>query len=159
MTIQQARFRERITFERHIDEQALMTMLPPLTLQPIVENAFVHGVEGLESGAVITLSIGFNPYDHDHTVVITVEDNGQGMSEQVRQRLLHITSDNVPPLATSEGHSTSDGKLPPSAGLGMRNVFRRLELFFGQRDLIAIESAPGHGTRLTVTLPPRSKPE
>lgn len=155
MTIQQARFRERITFERHIDERALTAMLPPLTLQPIVENAFVHGVEELEQGAVISLTIEL--MQDVSTVVITVADNGKGMTEQVRQRLLRVTSDGSPPSAAIAPLSTSSGKSPQSAGLGMRNVFRRLELFFGKRDLIAIESAPGQGTRLTVTLPAAAK--
>jgi len=142
MTIQQARFRDRITFERHIDERALTVMLPPLTLQPIVENAFVHGVEEMELGAVISLSIEL--HEDDHMVVITVADNGKGMNEQVRQRLLHPVSDDTPRIS-AEGSQ--------SAGIGMRNVFRRLELFFEQSNLITIESAPGQGTRLTVKLP------
>ncbi|GMK41908.1 hypothetical protein PCCS19_49670 [Paenibacillus sp. CCS19] len=154
MTIQQARFRDRIKFERHIDERALTTMLPPLTLQPIVENAFVHGVEEMELGAVISLSIAFLP--DDHTVVITVADNGKGMTEQVRQRLLDAASDDAPPAVTG-GAASTNAKLPQSAGLGMRNVFRRLALHFKQRDVIAIESAPGQGTRLTVTLPMANK--
>lgn len=154
MTIQQARFRDRITFERDIDERALTIMLPPLTLQPIVENAFVHGVEEMERGAIITLLIELNA--EAQTVIVTVADNGKGMSEQVRQRLLHAVSDAPPPTATEDATS-SVGKPVQSAGLGMRNVFRRLELFFGQRDLIAIESAPRQGTRLIVTLPSTPK--
>ncbi|MBD3921283.1 sensor histidine kinase [Paenibacillus sp. PR3] len=155
MTIQQARFRDRITFERHIDERALTAMLPPLTLQPIVENAFVHGVEEMERGAIISLSI--ESHEDDHSVVITVADNGKGMTEQVRQRLLHADSDASRATATTGDYLASDRKPSQSAGLGMRNVFRRLELFFGQRDLITIESAPGQGTRLTITLPESSK--
>ncbi|PWV98623.1 histidine kinase/DNA gyrase B/HSP90-like ATPase [Paenibacillus cellulosilyticus] len=156
MTIQQARFRERITFERHIDERALNTMLPPLTLQPIVENAFVHGVEELERGAVISLSIEVIP--DDQAVRITVADNGKGMAEQVRRRLLQATSDDIHNAAASSSPPPSNTKASQSAGLGMRNVFRRLELFFGERELIAIDSAPGQGTRLTITLPAVSKP-
>lgn len=50
INIQRARFRDRIAFEMEIDEQAMDGMVPCLTLQPIFENAFVHGLEQMEEG-------------------------------------------------------------------------------------------------------------
>ena len=59
--IQQARFRERIRFETEIDEAGLDVLVPVLTLQPILENGFVHGIEGMEEGAVVKLTISCEP--------------------------------------------------------------------------------------------------
>lgn len=56
-SIQKARFRDRITFQLDIDETCLNQVIPCLTLQPLLENAFVHGIEGMEEGAIIQLSI------------------------------------------------------------------------------------------------------
>ncbi|WP_127532843.1 sensor histidine kinase [Paenibacillus kobensis] len=156
MTIQQARFRDRIAFEREIDESALSAPLPPLTLQPLVENAFVHGVEQMEQGAVISLQIR---RDADGTVRIIVADNGKGMPEHARQALLnHSAADHPVRMEnTSSRIGTSPlagaGRRTESAGLGTRNVFRRLELFYGASGLVAIESVLGQGTRVTLTLP------
>ncbi|GFN31504.1 sensor histidine kinase [Paenibacillus xylaniclasticus] len=143
MTIQQARFRERITFERNIDSNALSAPLPPLTLQPIVENAFVHGVEQMEHGAIITLNI---KREEDGSVRIAVTDNGKGMTEHARQELLN----GKPPNETE--------RRTKSAGIGMHNVFRRLELFYGTTGLVKIDSAIGQGTRMTLTLPSKPLP-
>ncbi|GGF94376.1 sensor histidine kinase [Paenibacillus abyssi] len=136
-TIQQARFRDRIQVELSIEESALHPSIPSLTLQPIVENAFLHGIERMEKGAIIHLEI-----KHVHEGVrISLSDNGIGMSEEVRQALLRLE-------AGTEKHST---------GLGTRNVFKRLQLFYGRNDLVDIESAPGKGTTVTILIPLRKE--
>ncbi|MCZ8522660.1 MULTISPECIES: sensor histidine kinase [Paenibacillus] len=134
VTIQQARFRERVRFELAADEAALQTGIPALTLQPLVENAFLHGIAHLEQGAVIRLDIVRTPAG----VSVTVADNGAGMDEAVRQSLLRL-----------EG---SEGK-KHSTGLGTRNVFKRLALYYGRDDMIEIDSGPGQGTRITLRIP------
>jgi sensor histidine kinase YesM len=136
--IQQARFRDRIKFETNIDESLLDLPIPCLTLQPILENAFVHGIENLEEGACIRLDIRREERD----AVIAISDNGAGMSEETRQALLHPSS----------GFSTAAGS-GRSTGLGSRNVFRRLQLFYGRDDLVDIESRPQQGTTVTIRIP------
>ncbi|KIL36894.1 membrane protein [Gordoniibacillus kamchatkensis] len=136
--IQQARFRDRVAFETDIDESALELPIPCLTLQPILENAFVHGIEGMEEGARIKLTIR----REGDTVVVAVADNGAGMDEETRQRLLEAQSgfaDEAP-----RGQST---------GLGTRNVYRRLQLFYGPGDLVTIQSEEGKGTTVTIRVP------
>ncbi|MGF7035421.1 nitrogen fixation/metabolism regulation signal transduction histidine kinase [Paenibacillus mucilaginosus] len=135
VTIQQARFRDRVRFELEIDEDALQAGVPSLTLQPLVENAFQHGIADLEQGAVIRVTIARLPADE---VSITVADNGAGMSEEVRQCLLRLEGVPEPKQST---------------GLGTRNVFKRLALYYGRDDLVTIESAPGQGTRITLHIP------
>lgn len=148
VTIQQARFRDRFRFETDIDESALQEPVPALTLQPIVENAFVHGIERMEHGAVIRLAVRQEP---GH-VCLTVSDNGHGMSEEVRQALLRLEDDNG--ARPEQGAAKKE-----STGLGTRNVFKRLQLFFGRSDLVDIDSKPGEGTTVTIRIPRRKEGE
>ncbi|OAB47966.1 sensor histidine kinase [Paenibacillus antarcticus] len=139
-TIQQARFRDRISFELEIDESTLDVVIPALTLQPIVENSFMHGIQGMEQGALIRLKIGKVP----EGVIVILSDNGIGMSEITRQSLLRMEA------GQQKEHST---------GLGTRNVFKRLKLFYGQEDLVNIESAPDEGTTIKILIPIRKEEE
>lgn len=142
-TIQQARFRERIRFETDIDEEGLDVLVPVLTLQPILENVFVHAIEGMEEGAIIRLSVRRTPDE----VQVSVSDNGIGMSEDIREALLHYNEESPRP-DQGEGHST---------GLGTRNVFKRLELFYDRQDMVSIESSPGRGTTVLIRIPAPGK--
>lgn len=132
--IQQARFRDRIQLVMDIEPSALQQPIPALTLQPIVENAFMHGIEHMESGAIIRLEI---VRDSDG-VLISVSDNGSGMTEEIRQSLLRLES---------EPHHKQ------STGLGTKNVFRRLQLFYGVHELIEIHSELGKGTTVAIRIP------
>jgi sensor histidine kinase YesM len=147
--IQEARFRDRIRFETDIDPRALELPIPSLTIQPVLENAFVHGIENMEQGAEIRLTAR----REEKRVVVEIADNGAGMEEETRRRLLESGPEPEAPLSVIPGHST---------GLGVRNVFKRLRLFYGQDDLVEIESAPGRGTTVRLKLPwpgPDSLPE
>lgn len=144
-TIQQARFRERIRFETDIDEDGLDVLVPVLTLQPILENVFVHGIEGKEEGAVIKLAITCK---EDETWV-SISDNGVGMSEDIRQSLLNYDEEPAPNQSSERnGHST---------GLGTRNVFKRIELCYGNKDRIDIRSKPDQGTTVIIRIPVEGK--
>ncbi|RUS47745.1 sensor histidine kinase [Cohnella sp. AR92] len=141
--IQQARFRNRIRFSIHADEAALPTRVPSLTIQPLVENAYVHGVERLENGGVIRLSVETD----GACAIVTVSDNGVGMDEATKQALLRMDY---------EEEASSDSL---STGLGTRNVFRRLHLFGGLNDAVSIRSAPGAGTTVTIRIPMNKEDE
>ncbi|QHW31442.1 sensor histidine kinase [Paenibacillus rhizovicinus] len=165
--IQQARFGGRIRFETEIDEQALSAKLPALTVQPLVENAFVHGIESIEAGAVIRLAVTVDGSE----AVIEVADNGVGMDEATRRSLLQLNYEPHEPNSDSEQDSDADedAALPQgtkrpepasmSAGLGTRNVFRRLQLFTGRGDAVEIRSAPAQGTTFTIRIPMTPKEE
>lgn len=136
--IQKTRFSERITFTTHIDESCLDAKIPSLTLQPIVENAFIHGVENLEEGGTITLSI----FRKNTNVIVEITDNGSGMDEEAKQKILIKQETNF--QETHSGHST---------GIGLRNVVKRLEIFYKQENLLEIVSAKGKGTTISITIP------
>ncbi|GGA44292.1 sensor histidine kinase [Paenibacillus physcomitrellae] len=138
--IQKARFRDRITFVMDIDERALAGLIPCLTLQPILENAFVHGIEQMEEGAMLKLSIEYR----GDAVQIEIKDNGVGMSRETAEMLLKSIREDAPRIGGSKRKST---------GLGTHNVFKRLHLFFDGKQQIEIESAEGAGTAVLFRLP------
>ncbi|WCF07443.1 histidine kinase [Paenibacillus thiaminolyticus] len=138
-SIQQARFRERIRCEMSIEERALGQYIPCLSLQPIVENAFIHGVEGMEEGAAVRVSITRS----DTEVTVTIADNGAGMDEATRASL----------LGEGEADARSRGEAHRSTGLGLQNVFKRLQLFYGRQDIVELESVIGRGTTVRLRLP------
>jgi sensor histidine kinase YesM len=141
--IQQTRFFDRIKFSLDIDEQCLPLPIPPLTLQPLIENAFIHGIESYEKGAEISLKVA----KRNERVIIEVIDNGVGMSEETKEKLMAFVRGEEDVSASNEqkrGHSTS---------IGMRNVIRRLQLFYGIQDVMEIESTVGEGTTIRLLLP------
>ncbi|HBE80908.1 MAG TPA: hypothetical protein DDW65_24440 [Firmicutes bacterium] len=106
--------------------------IPLLTLQPIAENALIHGIEEKESGGKIEVRV----FKDLEFVVVQVSDNGLGMDSQT---LTCIQQGNQ-----ISGHTT---------GLGLHNVRERLRLFYGQEDLFSIQSIPNQGTTIQIKLP------
>ncbi|MDQ6419669.1 histidine kinase [Paenibacillus sp. LHD-117] len=138
--IQKMRFGKRINVVEQISEHALDCPIPPLTLQPLVENAFTHGVESYEKGA----EIGVNVFRSGGRVIVEVKDNGIGMTEvQLRALLQPEDPDTIGNLERSKD----------SNGIALRNVRRRLQLFYQYDDVMVIESVPGEGTIVRLLLP------
>ncbi|WP_342477637.1 histidine kinase [Paenibacillus sp. FSL H7-0350] len=135
--IQQTRFRDRIGFELEADPSALPVRIPALSLQPLLENAFQHGVAKLEDGGRISLIV----QRRTEGICIIVTDNGAGMTEETRLSLLRLEEDR------------EDQEVKASTGIGTRNVFRRLQLFYNRDDLIEIFSSPGQGTTIQIKIP------
>ncbi|MGG0859569.1 histidine kinase [Bacillus pumilus] len=137
--IQETRFADRITCKTTIDESCLSVHIPSLTLQPLVENAFIHGVEPKEEDGLVELSI----YQEGGYVMIRIRDNGMGINEQEIRRLLSEKEEESP-NTLSKGHST---------GIGLRNVMSRLHLFYGVKDALQIDSKPNEGTTIQLAIP------
>ncbi|ASK62505.1 hypothetical protein CFK37_10270 [Virgibacillus phasianinus] len=134
--IQKTRFSERIQFKLETDNSCLEILVPRLTLQPLVENAFIHGIEEREEGGVIVLRI----YQTEAAVVVEVTDDGAGMEDGQIEQLLSLTNDS----GEHVGHST---------GLGLSNVIRRLQLFYQEKHVVEIDSAVDQGTTIRLILP------
>ncbi|MBY7142889.1 sensor histidine kinase [Virgibacillus sp. NKC19-3] len=134
--IQKIRFSERIRFEWNIDENCLEIEVPRLILQPLVENAFIHGIEENENGGAITLQI----YELTENIIIEVQDDGAGMKQDTVKRLLSLS--NLEEVHV--GHST---------GIGLTNVIRRLQLHYQLDHVVEIESEQGEGTTIRLVLP------
>lgn len=139
LLIQQTRFRDRLTLNLQIDQTALDIRVPPLSLQPIIENAFIHGLEPSERPGQLLLSI---QKAREH-IVISVQDNGVGMrSEQVRKL-----------LTDEEAEDAQAFKYTHTTGLGLRLVRDRLSYYYGEACQLVVESQLGSGTTVRLLLP------
>lgn len=134
--IQKIRFSERSRFELDVDDNCLNIEIPRLTLQPLVENAFIHGIEEKETGGTITLTIR----ETARHIIVEVSDDGVGMPEEKVKQLLSMT----PNTEDHVGHST---------GIGLTNVIRRLQIHYKVEEVVQIESKLGKGTTVRLLLP------
>jgi two-component system sensor histidine kinase LytS len=134
IAIESARFEERFRVAYAIEEPTLGCMLPPLILQPLVENALKHGILPREEGGDVTITA---QREKGH-VCIQVRDNGVGMSAAQKAALFVDTA----PSSPREG-----------AGIALKNVNARLIACFGAEHALRIESAPRQGTTISFTVP------
>lgn len=135
LMIQQYRYGDRLKSEIDISEKAARLKLPILTLQPLVENAIVHGLEPKIEGGNIRIAAA----EEGSIVRITVEDNGLGMTEQRLQEICHSLA-----AQTGRGHTT---------GIGFTNVIKRLSHYFGEKFSYEIHSELAKGTRILLKCP------
>jgi sensor histidine kinase YesM len=138
LKIQKTRFRDRVHFVWDIDESCLDLSIPCLTLQPIVENAFIHGIDSLQSGAVISISIRRSSF----RVHLEVRDNGVGIPPEKIRRILSTSA--AFQSEPGEGHTT---------GLGLYNVATRLRLYYNEPYCMNIVSSPDRGTSVMINVP------
>lgn len=138
--IQNYRFGSRIKIEIRCHEQELPVneiLIPSLTIQPLVENSIVHGLEVLEAGGQVRISV----YPQQDDVVIQISDNGVGMS---KQKLSRIEFDEA---EKHTGHTT---------GIGIGNVMSRLRLYYNH-DCLRIRSKVNFGTVITIRIPTKKE--
>lgn len=135
--IQKMRFRDRIKFNVIIDENLNNVKIPGLIIQPLIENAVIHGVESYIKDAQIDVSIE----KAGDTVIIKVKDNGVGMEKEKIKEIMEEQGG----AAVKSKHS-----------IGLNNVKKRLELFYGSDDIIKIESEKLFGTTVTLRIPANS---
>ncbi|MEK4362236.1 ATP-binding protein [Paenibacillus sp. FSL M8-0212] len=129
VAIEQARFGSRLEVIIDVDADVNRNMdIPPLTLQPLIENAIRHGLMSSIRGGRVMLSIrNLN----DTETRFTIEDNGIGITKQ----------------RMDEIRQSTDG----SNGVGLWNISSRLNLLYGRH--LQMESLDGEGTRITFDLP------
>lgn len=140
--IQQFRFNNRFRLEMpEFPKDLLETCrLPKLTLQPVLENTILHGMEGKIGQGVITLRVE----QTESRTVITVSDDGAGMREETLLRLqAKLRGEEPVPLERRRG-----------SGIALPNVNRRIKLLFGPEYGIRVMSTLGLGTDVEISLPP-----
>ncbi|UNK17567.1 ATP-binding protein [Paenibacillus sp. N3/727] len=125
--IEKQRFENRLNFIWDVQPD-IHVMLPPLSIQPLVENAVRHGVLSLSKGGTVQLRVE----RRDHCIEILVEDNGVGMKEDKLTPLLHFQA--------SE-----------KRGIGLLNTDRRLKQLYGEG--LKIWSQPNQGTKVSFKIP------
>lgn len=138
--IQQFRFNNRFRLEilPASREDVTQCRLPKLTLQPIVENAILHGMEGKLGEGTISIRIEGTA----RLIVVTVSDDGMGMNNETLQRV----------QARVRGETVEAGR-QGRGGLALPNVARRIRLLFGETYGMQVMSTPGIGTDIVLTLP------
>ena len=133
------RYADRINFAQEVDDGVLDIPVPCMVLQPIIENAFIHGISEIESGGTITLRVR----DDGDQYTIEVEDNGVGMSKEKIDQILGDRAEDGRPTGYV-GHTT---------GIGTRNVMLRLRNFFDYEHVLDIVSSRPGGTRVIISIP------
>ncbi|MBP3039882.1 PocR ligand-binding domain-containing protein [Bacillaceae bacterium Marseille-Q3522] len=130
--IQALRYSDRISCQFDIDESIMDYRIPSMTLQPIVENAMVHGLEMKKGEGLLKLS----GRRHEHHLEIRVWDNGVGIKPAVLNLINHLN------------------KTPnESLGIGLLNTHNRIKYYFGAEYGLKIESTPNVETNVSICIP------
>ena len=124
LSIEVARFGEKLRFEKEVDAQSLDMLVPSMMLQPLIENCVKHGLSSKIEGGTIRL----RTRRMDGRLHLVVEDDGVGIPEAKLAKLLE-------------------------KGIGVSNVNERLKVLFGADYRMWIDSHPGKGTRIEIEVP------
>jgi two-component system sensor histidine kinase YesM len=139
--IQKYRFEDRMNMEIRIEDQEIYELyIPKMTLQPLVENAMIHGLEKQARQGEIIVTVN----QTENKMVITISDNGIGMSsdqldklnERMKKQLLDAG-------AKGKRHN----------GIALTNVNSRIKITFGEEYGIHYRSMEGGGTVAMISLP------
>jgi len=139
--IMKRRLGDRLSWEIGLPATLASVPIPKLLVQPIVENAIVHGVEENISGGTVTISAWRETQGDE--IVVEVSDNGAGMSGPALQALV-------------QAMRTGDVPSAKGSGVGLVNVERRLRLSYAYPpgvDGLRIDSREGEGTTVRITIP------
>ena len=124
LSIEVARFGEKLRFVKEVDAQSLDMLVPSMLLQPLIENCVKHGLSSKVEGGTIRLGTR----RMDGRLHLVVEDDGVGIPEAKLATLLE-------------------------QGIGVSNVNERLKVLFGADYRMWIDSHPGKGTRIEIEVP------
>jgi len=132
------RYGEHITIQYRLPEELLGRSVLRFTLQPIIENAIVHGMQANQVIGTIVLE----GREVGETLLLSVEDRGRGMSAEALASL----------RAWLSGEQQTEGEAQ-LFGIGLLNVQKRIQLHFGGQYGLSVESVLGEETRVTLALP------
>lgn len=137
-TVQRCRFGDKLSMEIEMENEGLLeARMPKLIMQPLVENAIVHGLEEKIGYGTVKIVVE----NSDKTLFLRVRDDGVGISEENVERL------NEQFAKVDRNRNTQSG------GIALYNVNSRIRLMFGEDYGLRIYSAKGIGTECCVTLP------
>lgn len=126
LSLQIARFGDKLTVNIDIESSLLEHATPCMLLQPLVENAIIHGFESRKEKGTLSVIVR----QEDNRLIFSVEDNGAGF-------------DSIKPLS------------PTGTGLGLQSIKNRLSYYFADDYTFHISSQPGKGTLVTFSFPIR----
>lgn len=131
--IQNYRFEDEFSYEIEVSEPAKACFIPKMILQPLVENACIHGVGAIADNRWIKIEA----FVENDILKLLVADNGGGMSREKLEELRIMLK----------------GEKIEGRNVGMWNVNRRLALYYGERYQFNIESVSGKGTKCEICIP------
>lgn len=131
--LQQTRLKNTFVCEIHVDAQVKEYHIHKLLLQPFVENAILHGFEGVDRTHRLSVQIGREEND----LKIEIYDNGKGIPKQ----LVETMNRGEFPKCTEKNH------------IGMENAITRIGMYYGERAAVRIESEEDVYTRILITIP------
>lgn len=137
--IMSMRFGQRLSIVREVDEDLNYVMVPPLILQPIVENAIIHGVESVKNG-----QIHIKIYHDDKKIYLEVQNTGKKMTDEDKERVRALLSDEEYQPKGPRGKHTS---------IGIKNVNRRIRLVYGEEYGLTITQGDDLITTSRITIP------
>ncbi|WP_339788038.1 sensor histidine kinase [Paenibacillus sp. FSL R7-0313] len=142
LRIMQMRLGDRMQWEIQLDDAVRKVPIPKLLIQPLVENAILHGIESKLGPGKISIHVYAST--EENLVRIEVRDDGPGMDELRLQSVIHALHGG--PAVSNKG-----------TGVGLINVHRRLKLYFGsqlgERCRLSITSKVGEGTVISFEIP------
>ncbi len=139
IAVMQVRYLDRLDARIDVEPSLEGRLVPPMVLQPLVENAVLHGLSGRlneeHGGAVLEVTAA----ERGGALVLSVRDNGRGMSPDE--------------IAAAFARNPEAAGRDGAGAIGIANVHARVRAQFGDSAGLAIESAPGRGTTARITLP------
>ncbi len=161
LLIEKTRFGDRIQVVFDVDAAALPAKLPLLTIQPLIENAIIHGLESRTEG-ILRISV----CRRDRWIKVEIADNGAGMDEEVARQFAGSgdyragsgdyragSGDFRAGSGPDRDRARGRDRATHVTGLGLDNVRRRLEHAFGENGGLRLLSRPGQGTTVLVEFP------
>lgn len=140
MKLMNYRHLEEVQFITNLASDTLLMTIPRFTLQPLIENAYIHGLRQ-RSGEILISS-----RKQGNLLYITVQDNGKGMTEEELRQVMMSFNEKLEmnyPRQTRRHVS----------GIGLQNVNERLKIIYGSDYAMDIESEPGKGAKITLKMP------
>ena len=135
MNIQRVRYKERFKVEFLIDEEIKDYCIVKLVIQPLLENAIYYGVGNMDEDDDGQILVRGEKKGED--IYISIEDNGMGMPEDIRDNIL-----------------TDNSKVPKhGSGVGVINVHSRIRLMFGPEYGLEVYSELDEGTKVVIHIP------
>ncbi|MBC7959691.1 MAG: sensor histidine kinase, partial [Vallitaleaceae bacterium] len=140
INIQKVRFVDKFDVVYQVDQGLVKCKILKLMIQPLIENAILHGVENKQEKCLISVDIS----RQDEAIFISVKDNGRGMSSEELLALRDSLKDEILHAEISDNNRRS---------IGIKNVNSRIKLYFGEQYGLFIESEFGVGTCVIIKIP------
>ena len=129
LKIQKFRYKSQFDYKFQVEESCLGYLCNKITLQPLIENAIVHGLDLTDQGEIL-----IQVYEDVQDIVMVVRDNGVGMTQEQCEEIMH-----------KDTHQ--------KGGIGIKNVNDRIRIYFGEQYGITISSELDEWTRVEIRMP------